>query len=73
MDFGITCSRMDDVGLVAHAENLGYSYYWATDSPMLRSNPFAVLALASQQTRTIRLSVGVAVPGLSVAPDQRWR
>jgi len=54
---------------VAHAENLGYAYCWATDSPMLRSNPWSVLALAAQQTRTIRLGVGVAVPGLRVAPE----
>jgi 5,10-methylenetetrahydromethanopterin reductase len=69
MEFGITCSKVDDVGLAAHAENLGYDQCWVTDSPMLRSNPFAVLALAAQQTRTIRLSVGVAVPGLRVAPE----
>jgi len=36
---------------------------------MLRSNPFAILALAAQQTRTIRLGVGVAIPGLRVAPE----
>jgi 5,10-methylenetetrahydromethanopterin reductase len=69
MEFGITCAKIDNVGLAAHAENLGYDQCWATDSPMLRSNPFAVLALAAQQTRTIRLGVGVAVPGLRVAPE----
>jgi 5,10-methylenetetrahydromethanopterin reductase len=69
MEFGISCSKVDDVGLVAHAENLGYDYCWATDSPMLRSNPWAVLALAATRTQTIRLGMGVAVPGLRVAPD----
>lgn len=69
MEFGITCAKVDDVGLAAHAENLGYNQVWATDSPMLRSNPFAVLALIAQQTRTIRLGLGVAVPGLRVAPE----
>ncbi|MCB1739141.1 MAG: LLM class flavin-dependent oxidoreductase [Gammaproteobacteria bacterium] len=69
MEFGITCARVDDVGLVKHAENLGYDFCWATDSPMLRSNPFVVLALAAQQTRTIRLGLGVAVPGLRLAPE----
>lgn len=69
MEFGITCAKVDDVGLIAHAENLGFNFAWATDSPMLRSNPYAVLALAAQQTRTIRLGVGVNVPGLRVAPE----
>lgn len=69
MEFGITCSKVDDVGLVAHAENLGYDQCWATDSPMLRSNPFAVLALAAQQTHSIRLGVGVAAPRLRVAQE----
>jgi 5,10-methylenetetrahydromethanopterin reductase len=69
MQFGISCSKVDEVGLVAYAENLGYDFCWATDSPMLRSNPWAVLALAAQQTQTIRLGMGVAVPGLRIAPD----
>lgn len=69
MEFGITCARVEDVGLVKHAENLGFDICWATDSPMLRSSPWVVLALAAQQTRTIRLGVGVAVPGLRLAPE----
>ena len=69
MEFGISCSKVDDVGLVAHAENLGFDFCWTTDSPMLRSNPWAVLALATQRTRSIKLGMGVAVPGLRLAPD----
>ncbi|MBT6273314.1 MAG: LLM class flavin-dependent oxidoreductase [Chromatiales bacterium] len=69
MEFGISCSKIDEVGLVAHAENLGYNFCWTTDSPMLRSNPWAILALAAQATQSIRLGVGVAVPGLRIAPD----
>lgn len=69
MQFGISCSKVDDVELVALAERLGYDFCWATDSPMLRSNPWAVLALAATRTKTIRLGMGVAVPGLRVAPD----
>ncbi len=68
MDFGITCNKIDEIGLVTHAENLGYRFCWVTDSHLLRSNPWAVLALAAQQTRTIRLGTGVAVPGLRLAP-----
>jgi len=68
MDFGISCSKIDEIGYVTHAENLGYAFCWVTDSQMIRSNPWAVLALAAQQTRTIRLGTGVAVPGLRLAP-----
>ncbi|MGH7306880.1 MAG: LLM class flavin-dependent oxidoreductase, partial [Candidatus Rokuibacteriota bacterium] len=50
------------------AENLGYTHAWVTDSPMIRSNCWAVLALAAHQTRTIRLGTGVNVPGLRLAP-----
>ncbi|MCG8324935.1 MAG: LLM class flavin-dependent oxidoreductase, partial [Thiotrichales bacterium] len=68
MRFGISCSKIDEIGLVTHAENLGYEFCWVTDSPMIRSNPWAVLALAAQATRDIRLGTGVAVPGLRLAP-----
>lgn len=69
MEFGITCAKVDEIGLVRQAEDLGYAYCWATDSPMIRSNPWAVLALAAQSTSTIRLGVGVAVPGMRIAPE----
>jgi len=68
MKFGITANKIDEIGFITHAENLGYDFCWVTDSPMLRSNPWAVLALAAQQTRRIRLGTGVAVPGLRLAP-----
>ena len=68
MEFGISCSKIDEIGLVTHAESLGYDFCWVTDSQMIRSNPWAVLALAAQQTRSIRLGTGVAVPGLRLAP-----
>lgn len=68
MEFGITTTKVDDIGLITHAENLGFTFCWVTDSHLMRSNPWAVLALAAQQTRTIRLGTGVAVPGLRLAP-----
>ncbi len=68
MKFGITASKIDEIGLFSHAENLGYDYCWITDTQMIRSDPWAVLALAAQQTRTIRLGTGVAVAGLRLAP-----
>src|SRR5437667_3519675 len=68
MEVGIVTAKIDEVGYITHAENLGYSHAWVTDSPMIRSNCWAVLALAAAQTRTIRLGTGVNVPGLRLAP-----
>jgi alkanesulfonate monooxygenase SsuD/methylene tetrahydromethanopterin reductase-like flavin-dependent oxidoreductase (luciferase family) len=68
MDFGIVTAKIDEIGYITHAENLGYSHCWVTDSEMIRSNCFAVLALAAQATRTMRIGTGVSVPGLRLAP-----
>ncbi len=68
MEFGVTGAKIDEIGFIAHAENLGYDYCWATDSHLIRSNPWAVLALAAQQTRTIKLGAGLAIAGLRLAP-----
>lgn len=61
-------AKVDEIGYITHAENLGYSHVWVTDSPMIRSNCWAVLALAAQATRTMRLGTGVNVPTLRLAP-----
>jgi len=68
MDFGIVHAKIDEIGYITHAENLGYTHCWVTDSQMIRSNCWAVLALAAQQTRRMRLGTGVNVPGLRLAP-----
>ena len=68
MDFGIVTAKIDEIGYISHAENLGYSHCWVTDSQMIRSNCWAVLALAAQATRTMRIGTGVNVPGLRLAP-----
>jgi alkanesulfonate monooxygenase SsuD/methylene tetrahydromethanopterin reductase-like flavin-dependent oxidoreductase (luciferase family) len=68
MDFGVSASKIDDIGFITRAESLGYSFCWVADTQMIRSNPWTVLALASQQTRSIRLGTGVAVAGLRLAP-----
>src|SRR5215813_7298292 len=68
MDFGIVTAKVDEIGYITHAENLGYTHCWVTDSQMIRSNCWAVLALAAQQTRTMRLGTGVNVLGLRLAP-----
>ena len=68
MEFGFSCNKIDEVGVAAHAENLGYDFCWMTDSPMIRSNVWAVMALVAQQMRRLRSGTGVAVPGLRLAP-----
>jgi 5,10-methylenetetrahydromethanopterin reductase len=68
MDFGIVHAKIDEIGYISHAENLGYTHCWVTDSQMIRSNCWAVLALAAQQTRRMCLGTGVNVPGLRLAP-----
>lgn len=68
MEFGLSCNKIDEVGVAVHAENLGYDFCWVTDSPMIRSNVWAVMALVAQQTQRLRLGTGVAVPGLRLAP-----
>jgi 5,10-methylenetetrahydromethanopterin reductase len=68
MDFGILTTKVNEIGLVTRAENLGFDFCWFSDSPLIRSNPWAVMALAAQQTQKIRLGTGLAIPGLRLAP-----
>ncbi len=70
MDFGIMTAKIDEIGYITHAENLGYTHCWVTDSPIIRSNCWAVLALAAQATRTMRIGTGVNVPALRLAPGR---
>jgi 5,10-methylenetetrahydromethanopterin reductase len=73
MDFGIcVASKIDEIGYITHAENLGYSHAWVADSQMIWSDCYAVLALAAQQTRTIKLGTGVAVAGTRLAPGRTF-
>lgn len=68
MEFGVTAAKIDDVGFITNAENLGYDFVWVTDSPLLRSNPWAVMALAAQQTRKIKIGTGLEIGALRLAP-----
>lgn len=69
MDFGLCiASKIDDVGYIARAENLGYSHAWVADSQMIWSDCYTVLALAAQQTRKIKIGTGVSVAGTRIAP-----
>src|SRR5256886_9097062 len=69
MRFGIcVMANVDEIGFFSHAEALGYDSVWVTDSQMLFSDCYAVLALAAQQTRRIRLGPGVAICGTRIPP-----
>lgn len=68
MHFGVSCGYINDIGFVTHAEKLGYDFAWFPDSPLMRSNIWAMMTIAAQQTRRIRLGTGLAIPGLRLAP-----
>ena len=68
MKFGISVSQIKEVDLVVQAEQVGYDFCWVWDSPMIRSNLWAVLALVADRTSYIAIGSGVAVPALSMAP-----
>lgn len=64
MQFGITTYKIDEIDSITRAESLGYDFCWVGDSQMIRSNPWAVLALAAQQTHSIRIGTEGVVAGL---------
>lgn len=68
MKFGISVSQINEVDLVVQAEQVGYDFCWVWDSPMIRSNVWALLALVADRTSRIALGPGVAIPALSMAP-----
>lgn len=69
MKFGFcVMANVDEIGFFAHAENLGYDSVWATDSQMLFSDCYAVLALAARQTRRLRLGTGTSIAGTRIPP-----
>src|SRR5687768_1367939 len=69
MRFGICImANIDEIGFFNHAETLGYDSVWVTDSQMLFSDCYAVLALAARQTSRLRLGPGVAICGTRIPP-----
>ncbi len=69
MEFGICIpSKIDETGIAAYAENLGYSHAWITDTQMIFSDCWATLALVAQQTRTMKIGTGVAIAPTRLAP-----
>jgi alkanesulfonate monooxygenase SsuD/methylene tetrahydromethanopterin reductase-like flavin-dependent oxidoreductase (luciferase family) len=69
MRFGVCAmANVDEIGFFSHAEALGYDSVWVTDSQMLFSDCYAVLALAARETSRIRLGPGTAICGTRIAP-----
>ena len=69
MEFGISVGHISAVDYAQHGERLGFTRCWVTDTPLLRSNLFATLAVVAMQTRTIQIGAGVAVCGMRLAPE----
>ena len=71
MKFGFTVmADIDEIGFFSHAEALGYDFVWVTDSQMLFSDCYAVLALAARQTSRLRIGPGTAICGTRIPPVQ---
>ncbi|MSQ73908.1 MAG: LLM class flavin-dependent oxidoreductase [Betaproteobacteria bacterium] len=68
MEFGLTWAKLDEMEYVTEAEKLGFTHLWVTDSGLIPSDAFVFLTVAAQHTRTMKLGMGVAVPGLRLAP-----
>jgi 5,10-methylenetetrahydromethanopterin reductase len=71
MKFGFTVmADIDEIGFFSHAEALGYDSVWVTDSQMLFSDCYAVLALAARETKRLRIGPGTAICGTRIPPVQ---
>jgi alkanesulfonate monooxygenase SsuD/methylene tetrahydromethanopterin reductase-like flavin-dependent oxidoreductase (luciferase family) len=71
MKFGFcVMANIDEIGFYPHVEALGYDSVWVADSQLLFSDCYAVLALAAQQTRRIRLGPGTAICATRIPPVQ---
>jgi alkanesulfonate monooxygenase SsuD/methylene tetrahydromethanopterin reductase-like flavin-dependent oxidoreductase (luciferase family) len=69
MEFGIGFdTHVDKWELACCGEQLGYDRCWVPDSQMIWSDCYAVMALAAQATRRIKIGTGVAIPGTRIAP-----
>jgi alkanesulfonate monooxygenase SsuD/methylene tetrahydromethanopterin reductase-like flavin-dependent oxidoreductase (luciferase family) len=69
MEFCIgTCAKIDQVDLVKKAEDLGVTHFGVGEGPLLFSDPYQQMALASQQTSTINLGTMVTNPLTRIAP-----
>src|SRR5580704_9090671 len=70
MEFGVTV--ITHIGKspeqIRLAEELGYDRAWVPDSQMIWSDCYAVMALAAQATKRIKIGTGVSIPGTRIAP-----
>jgi alkanesulfonate monooxygenase SsuD/methylene tetrahydromethanopterin reductase-like flavin-dependent oxidoreductase (luciferase family) len=69
MEFGVSVGHILSIDYAEHAERLGFTRCWVTDSPLLRSNLFATMAAIALRTKTIKIGSGVAVCGMRLAPE----
>ena len=67
MEFGLTWAKLDEMEYVTEAEELGFTHLWVTDSGLIRSDAFVFLTVAALKTTTMKLGMGVAVPGVRLA------
>lgn len=69
MDFGIAFpSYVDAWRDCEAAEAAGFTHAWFYDTQLLCSDVYAVMALAAEHTRTMRLGTLVAIPSNRIAP-----
>ena len=69
MEFCIgTTAKIDAVGLVKQAEDVGASHFGVGEGPLLFSDPYQYLALAARETSTIQLGTWVTNPLTRIAP-----
>ena len=68
MDFGIVTAKVDEIGYITHAENLGYTHCWVTDSQMIRCKRSAVSGQLSAKTRGYGKKLPPPQGGLSHHP-----
>jgi alkanesulfonate monooxygenase SsuD/methylene tetrahydromethanopterin reductase-like flavin-dependent oxidoreductase (luciferase family) len=69
MDFYIgTCAKIDQVDLIKQAEDLGVTHFGVGEGPLLFSDPYQQMALASEKTSTINLGTMVTNPLTRIAP-----
>jgi 5,10-methylenetetrahydromethanopterin reductase len=59
---------IDEIGFFSHAVALGYDSVWVTDSQMLFSDCYAVLALAARETKRLCIGPGTAICGTRIPP-----
>jgi alkanesulfonate monooxygenase SsuD/methylene tetrahydromethanopterin reductase-like flavin-dependent oxidoreductase (luciferase family) len=69
MDFGIVClASVASRAQVAFAEASGFTHAWLADSQMVWADVFQCLALAANDTRTIKIGTNVTNPSSRIAP-----